>query len=91
MVLSADGSEDRKVSALDDGADDYMAKPTELDVGGLHLDLVHYEATLERRSLDLTPREFDFLAYLARNAGKVCTRRMILQSDPSVGFRLMPP
>jgi two-component system, OmpR family, KDP operon response regulator KdpE len=149
VVLSADGSEDRKVSALDDGADDYMTKPfgmrelnarlrvalrhriaavdqpAELDVGGLHLDLVHYEATLDGRPLDLTPREFDFLAYLARNAGKVCTRRMILesvwgpqyakelhylkvyayrirrklgdesgrflQSDPSVGYRLMPP
>jgi two-component system, OmpR family, KDP operon response regulator KdpE len=149
VVLSADGSEDRKVSALDDGADDYMTKPfgmrelnarlrvalrhsniateqlTELDVGPLHLDLVHYEATLAAHALDLTPREFDFLAYLARNAGKVCTRRMILesvwgpqygkevhylkvyayrirrklgdesghflQSDPSVGYRLMPP
>jgi two-component system, OmpR family, KDP operon response regulator KdpE len=26
-VLSADGSEDRKVDALDQGADDYMTKP----------------------------------------------------------------
>jgi two-component system, OmpR family, KDP operon response regulator KdpE len=149
VVLSADGSEDRKVSALDDGADDYMTKPfgmrelnarlrvalrhhkapaedqAELDVGTLHLDLVHCEATLYGRPLDLTAKEFEFLAYLARNAGKVCTRRMILesvwgpqyaremhylkvyayrirrklsdengrflQSDPSVGYRLMPP
>ena len=105
VVLSADGTEDRKVGALDDGADDYMTKPfgmrelnarlrvalrhhqaageqqqAELEVGGLRLDLVHYEATLDGRPLDLTPREFDFLAYLARNAGKVCTRRMILES-----------
>lgn len=97
----------------------------ELEVGPLHLDLVHYEATLDGRVLDLTAREFDFLAFLARHAGKVCTRRMILesvwgpqyagemhylkvyayrtrrklgdeggqilQSDPSVGYRLMPP
>lgn len=27
IVLSADGSEDRKVAALDEGADDYMTKP----------------------------------------------------------------
>ena len=27
VVLSADGSEDRKVAALDSGADDYMTKP----------------------------------------------------------------
>jgi two-component system, OmpR family, KDP operon response regulator KdpE len=149
VVLSADGSEDRKVDALDGGADDYMTKPfgmrelnarlkvalrhhtvagedqAELDVGTLHLDLVHCEAALDGRVLDLTAREFDFLAYLARHAGKVCTRRMImesvwgpqyardlhylkvyayrvrrklgdesgqiLQSDPSVGYRLMPP
>jgi two-component system KDP operon response regulator KdpE len=104
VVLSADGSEDTKVGALDDGADDYMTKPfgmreldarlrvalrhrsggteplPEIDVGALHLDLVHYEATYDGRNLDLTPREFDFLAYLARNAGKVCTRRMILEN-----------
>ena len=151
VVLSADGSEDRKVDALDQGADDYMTKPfgmreldarlrvalrhhrppdngqhpAELDVGTLHLDLVHYEATYNGQPLDLTPKEFDFLAYLARNVGKVCTRRMILesvwgpgyekelhylkvyayrlrkkladesgrflQSDPSVGYRLVPP
>ena len=149
VVLSADGSEDRKVAALDDGADDYMTKPfgmrelnarlrvalrhravagedqAELDVGALHFDLVHCEASLDGRVLDLTAKEFDFLAYLARNVRKVCTRRMILesvwgpgyatelhylkvyayrirrklgdeggqilQSDPSVGYRLVPP
>jgi two-component system, OmpR family, KDP operon response regulator KdpE len=149
VVLSADGSEDRKVEALGAGADDYMTKPfgmrelnarlqvalrhrataddqpPQLDVGPLHLDLVHYEATLDGRSLDLTAKEFEFLAYLARNVGKVCTRHMILegvwgpqyagethylkvyayrirrklhdeggdflQSDPSVGYRLVPP
>jgi two-component system KDP operon response regulator KdpE len=111
VVLSADGSEDRKVDALDQGADDYMTKPfgmrelnarikvalrhhaaaddgqpSELDVGDLHLDLVHYEARLQARALDLTPREFDFLAYLARHAGKVCTRRMILESVWGPGY-----
>ena len=111
VVLSADGSEDRKVDALEQGADDYMTKPfgmrelnarikvalrhratpddgqpSELDVGDLHLDLVHYEASLRGRALDLTPREFDFLAYLARNAGKVCTRRMILESVWGPGY-----
>jgi two-component system KDP operon response regulator KdpE len=151
IVLSADGSEDRKVDALEHGADDYMTKPfglrelharvqvalrhhrpedgeetpAQLDVGALHLDLVHREATFDGRPLDLTPRELDFLAFLARHAGKICTRRMILesvwgpqyaselqylkvyayrirrklgdeggqilQSDPSVGYRLMPP
>ena len=151
IVLSADGSEDRKVDALEHGVDDYMTKPfgmrelharvqvalrhrraedtngehlADLDVGPLHLDLVHRQATFDGRPLDLTPKELDFLAFLARNAGKVCTRRMLLenvwgpgyaseshylkvyayrirrklgdeqgqflQSDPSVGYRLMP-
>jgi two-component system KDP operon response regulator KdpE len=150
IVLSADGAEDRKVEALDEGADDYMTKPfgmrelnarvrvalrhrpidnsghpAEIFVGPLRLDLVHREATLDGRSLDLAPKEFEFLAYLAQHVGKVCTRRMILenvwgpgyskelnylkvyayrirrklgdeqgqllQSDPSVGYRLAPP
>jgi two-component system, OmpR family, KDP operon response regulator KdpE len=152
IVLSADSTEDRKVEALEAGADDYITKPfgmrelnarlrvalrhhaaaaepsppaTQLDIGPLRLDLVHYQATVDGRDLELTPREFDFLAYLARHVGKVCTRRMILenvwgagyrdevnylkvyayrirrklgdehgellQSDPSVGYRLAPP
>jgi two-component system KDP operon response regulator KdpE len=106
IILSADGTEDRKVHALDGGADDYVTKPfgmreldarirvavrhhaaetnTEavsvLDAGRLQLDLAHYEATFDGRPLDLTPKEFDFLAYLARNIGKICTRRMILEN-----------
>jgi two-component system KDP operon response regulator KdpE len=106
VVLSADSSEDRKVDALDGGADDYMTKPfgmreldarlrvalrhhaaesleqsaTELDAGRLHLDLVHYETSFDGTPVDLTPKEFDFLAYLARHVGKVCTRSMILEN-----------
>jgi two-component system KDP operon response regulator KdpE len=114
VVLSADGSEDRKVDALEHGADDYMTKPfgmrelnarvqlavrhhrstgedgeqpTCLDVGPLHLDLAHYEATYDGRSLDLAPKELEFLAYLARNAGKVCTRQMILEHVWGPGYR----
>jgi two-component system, OmpR family, KDP operon response regulator KdpE len=113
IVLSADGSENRKVYALELGADDYMTKPfgmrelhariqvalrhhradssgeegpAELDVGTLHLDLVHRQATFDGRALDLTPRELDILAFLARNAGKVCTRRMILENVWGPGY-----
>lgn len=106
IVLSADGSEDRKVEALDQGADDYVTKPfgmrelnarlqvalrhrpsdeagdgpAEVVVGALRLDLVHREATLDGSAVDLAPKEFEFLAFLARHVGKVCTRRMILEN-----------
>jgi len=60
--------------------------PAQLDVGALHLDLVHREATFDGRPLHLTPRELDFLAFLARNAGKICTRRMILENVWGPGY-----
>jgi two-component system KDP operon response regulator KdpE len=102
IVLSADGTEGRKVEALDHGADDYMTKPfgmnelqarlrvalrhrqeegtSELVVGPLWLDLAHPEAQMSGEELELTGREFGFLAYLAQYAGKVCTHRMILEA-----------
>ena len=105
IVLSAAGTEDRKVAALDAGADDYVTKPfgmaelearlraalrrsarspgddtpTEITVGRIDVDLVHHMARLDGQALDLTAREFDLLAYLARHAGKVCTHQMILR------------
>lgn len=111
IILSADGSEDRKVEALNDGADDYVTKPfgmreldarlrvalrhhaaedvqpvTVVQAGPLSLDLLHYEAIYLGERIDLTPKEFDFLAYLARYVGKVCTRRMILEKVWGPGY-----
>jgi two-component system KDP operon response regulator KdpE len=111
IVLSATGSEDRKVAALDGGADDYVTKPfgmaeldariraglrharpstrdeeAELAVGSLELDLVHHQARSAGRPLDLTAKEFDLLAFLARHAGKVCTHQMILQEVWGAGY-----
>lgn len=53
--------------------------PSTIEVGRLEIDLVHHMARLDGKSLDLTGREFDLVAYLARNAGKVCTHQMILR------------
>jgi two-component system KDP operon response regulator KdpE len=103
IVLSAAANEERKVAALDAGADDYVTKPfgmaelearlrvalrrssrgaqeqpTMVTVGPLEVDLVHHMARLDGAALDLTSREFDLLAFLARHAGKVCTHQMIL-------------
>ncbi len=110
IVLSAAGAEERKVTALDSGADDYVTKPFgmaelearlrvalrrrsqgpapegEVDVGPLHVDMVHHMARLDGMDLDLTGREFDVLAFLARHAGKVCTHQMILQAVWGTGY-----
>jgi two-component system KDP operon response regulator KdpE len=106
VVLSAEGSEQRKVLALDEGADDYVTKPFSmaellarvrvalrhrrrsadppvdsavLEVGDLRLDLARHQVTAAGRPVDLTPKEFAFLALLARWPGRVLTHRAILQ------------
>ena len=107
VVLSAEGSEHRKVLALDEGADDYVTKPFSmaellarvrvalrhrgragrgpavdaavLVVGDVRLDVARHEVTVAGRAVDLTPKEFAFLALLARWPGRVLTHRAILQ------------
>ena len=49
-------------------------------MGELELDLVRHQATCSGERMELTSKEFDLLAYLARHAGKVCTHQMILGS-----------
>ena len=106
VVLSADGSDDRKVLALDEGADDYVTKPFSmpellarirvalrhrrprvdggiedavLRVGDLVVDLPQHRVAVGGRDIELTPKEFAFLALLARHPGRVLTHRTILQ------------
>ena len=103
IVLTAEGSDQRKVLALDEGADDYVTKPFSmpellarvrvalrhrsrpggpdkavLEVGDLRVDLAYHRVTVAGREVDLTPKEFAFLAVLARHPGKVLTHRAIL-------------
>ena len=49
-----------------------------LEIGGLRLDVVAHEATLDDAPLDLSRREFDLLHYLALHAGQVVARRDLL-------------
>jgi two-component system KDP operon response regulator KdpE len=58
----------------------------ELDLGRLHVDLVHHMAALDGDALQLTAKEFELLAYLARHAGKVCTHHMILKDVWGPGY-----
>jgi two-component system, OmpR family, KDP operon response regulator KdpE len=112
VVLSAIDSEDRKIAALDGGANDYVTKPfgmgelearirvalrkgrdgarqeqpTSISVGPLELDLVHRDARLEGRPIDLTAREFEVLAFLAKHATRTCTHEMILSAVWGPGY-----
>ena len=47
-------------------------------VGGLDIDTPARTATLDGTPLDLSPKEFDLLLYLARRAGEVVTKREML-------------
>jgi two-component system, OmpR family, KDP operon response regulator KdpE len=104
IVLSADGLDQRKVEALDEGANDYVTKPYStpellarlravlrssavtrsaadgvLEVGDLRIDPARRTVTVGDRPVDLTPKEFAFLALLARHPGRVLTHQAILQ------------
>jgi len=51
----------------------------QLAVGDLVLDLSRHEATRGDRSIELTAKEFDLLAYLMRNAGRVLSKDQITE------------
>ncbi|MDP9074043.1 MAG: response regulator transcription factor [Actinomycetota bacterium] len=105
IVVTADGAEDRKILALDEGADDYVTKPfsmpellarlrvaarhrqavgplvddSVIEIGDIVIDRADHQVTVDGRPVELTPKEFEFLALLARHQGKVLTHRNILQ------------
>jgi DNA-binding response OmpR family regulator len=47
---------------------------TTLEIGNLRIDLVRREVTLDTRTIELTRREFDLLAFLAGRPGQVVSR-----------------
>ena len=56
-----------------------MVKETILRIGDLEIDLLARIARRRGRGIELLPREFRLLACLARNAGPVVSRTMLLQ------------
>ncbi|HEV3225378.1 MAG TPA: response regulator transcription factor [Acidimicrobiales bacterium] len=50
-----------------------------LVVGDVVVDVPHHQVTVAGEGVDLTPKEFAFLALLARYPGRVLTHRTILQ------------
>jgi two-component system, OmpR family, KDP operon response regulator KdpE len=53
-------------------------RPLVLEVGDLRIDLAGRGATLDDERLDLTPKEFDLLAFLAGRVGQVVRRDELL-------------
>ena len=54
--------------------------------GGVRLDLTRMRASVEGRAVDLTPTEFQLLAMLAREPGRVFTRAQLLDAVRGVAF-----
>jgi two-component system OmpR family response regulator len=54
-------------------------EPLTLEFEDLYLNLATREVKRAGRKIDLQPREFAFLEYLMRNAGKVVSRTMIME------------
>ena len=55
------------------------AEPTGITVGDLHIDLRARTVTRADKRINLQPREFALLEYLARNAGRVVSKTMIIE------------
>ncbi len=64
------------------------AAMTRLQAGDIVLDLMRRQCSRAGRSVLLQPREFELLELLVRNAGRVVTRRMFLETV--WGFRFDP-
>ena len=54
-------------------------EPTAVTVGDLSIDLLRRAVTRADRRIDLPPREFSLLEYLARNADRVVSKTMIME------------
>jgi two-component system, OmpR family, response regulator len=59
---------------------------TKLIVGDLSIDLLTREVTRGERRIDLRPREFALLEYLARHPGRVISKSMILSQIWNYNF-----
>lgn len=63
---------------------------TRLTIEDLSLDLLRRAVTRGGRELNLSPREFDLLAYLARHQGQVVSREMLSRDVFQIRSRATP-
>lgn len=55
------------------------SSPPVIDLGDVAIDLANHRVVRDGRDVHLTPTEFDLLAALAQNRGKLMTHRQLLQ------------
>jgi two-component system OmpR family response regulator len=55
------------------------AGPVSLKIGNLEVDTARHRASLSGVALELSPKEFDLLAFLAKNRGLVFSREQLLE------------
>lgn len=102
IILTARNRTEDLVKALEDGADDFLAKPfsfqellarirrlmrrrsasappSSFRIGDLSVNSEEYSVFRGGRRIDLTPREFGILEYLMNHAGKVVSRRALME------------
>jgi DNA-binding response OmpR family regulator len=61
-----------------------------LTIAALEIDPIRRIVTRGDRRIDLTPREFELLVYLARNHGRVVSREMLARDVWKEGGRATP-
>ncbi|HIP99612.1 TPA: response regulator transcription factor [Candidatus Bipolaricaulota bacterium] len=61
-----------------------------MELGPLKIDFAAREVYLEGKPVELTPTEFDLLAYLARHPGRVFTRTELLEAIQERSYASLP-
>ena len=51
-----------------------------IEIGDFHIDLAEHRVRVRNRPVALTPKEYEILVYLARNAGNLVTYRKLLSA-----------
>lgn len=110
IILSVQNSEEDIITALDNGATDYLTKPfrvgellarirsairrndteennPKITAGNLEIDLAARIAKQNDEVLKLTSTEYNLLALLAKNEGRVLTHQFILKEIWGVGYQ----
>jgi two-component system OmpR family response regulator len=65
---------------------DMPGEPTRLTAGDVEVDLIRRTVNRAGIAISLTPQEFLLLEFLMRNAGRLCTRQMLLENVWDIHF-----